>query len=180
MKSVFLCLWLGLASIGFSQTQKATFATTVYDFSVKDIDGERFDFSSLKGKKVMIVNTASECGLTPQYKELEELYQAYKDKKFVIIAFPSNDFRHQEPGSNAQIKSFCSTRFQISFPLMEKITVTGKDMAPLYQFLTSSTKSTVKWNFQKYLIGRDGKVEQVIDPKVSPKDSKIIQWIEKQ
>jgi len=158
--------------------------TVAPDFSAVKNDLAEVKLSDFKGKKVMIVNTASKCGLTPQYKELEALYERYKDKDFIIIGFPANNFLGQEPGSNEQIASFCSINYGVSFPMMSKISVKGKNMHPLYQFLTQKAKngvedSKVKWNFQKYLIGRDGKLEKVIDPKTLPSSDEVIQWIEK-
>ena len=166
------------------QAQNNADNQTIYQFTVEDINGKPFALADLKGKKVMIVNTASKCGLTPQYKELEALYQQYKDKDFIIIGFPANNFLGQEPGSNEQIASFCSINYGVSFPMMSKISVKGKNMHPLYQFLTQKSKngvedSKVKWNFQKYLIGRDGKLEKVIDPKTLPSSDEVTQWIEK-
>jgi vitamin B12 transport periplasmic protein btuE len=166
------------------QAQNNADNQTIYQFTVEDINGNPFALADLKGKKVMIVNTASKCGLTPQYKELEALYERYKDKDFVIIGFPANNFLGQEPGSNEQIASFCSINYGVTFPMMSKISVKGKNMHPLYQFLTQKSKngvedSKVKWNFQKYLIGRDGKLEKVIDPKTLPSSDEVTQWIEK-
>lgn len=166
------------------QAQNNADNQTIYQFTVEDINGNPFALADLKGKKVMIVNTASKCGLTPQYKELEALYQQYKDKDFIIIGFPANNFLGQEPGSNEQIASFCSINYGVTFPMMSKISVKGKNMHPLYQFLTQKSKngvedSKVKWNFQKYLIGRDGKLEKVIDPKILPSSDEVKQWIEK-
>ena len=166
------------------QAQNNADNQTIYQFTVEDINGNPFALADLKGKKVMIVNTASKCGLTPQYKELEALYERYKDKDFVIIGFPANNFLGQEPGSNEQIASFCSINYGVSFPMMSKISVKGKNMHPLYQFLTQKSKngvedSKVQWNFQKYLIGRDGKLEKVIAPKTLPSSDEVTQWIEK-
>lgn len=166
------------------QAQNNADNQTIYQFTVEDINGNPFALADLKGKKVMIVNTASKCGLTPQYKELEALYQQYKDRDFIIIGFPANNFLGQEPGSNEQIASFCSINYGVTFPMMSKISVKGKNMHPLYQFLTQKSKngvedSKVKWNFQKYLIGRDGKLEKVIDPKTLPSNDEVKQWIEK-
>lgn len=161
---------------------KPTMDTSIYQFQVEDLYGESFDFSTLKGKKIMIVNTASKCGLTPQYEDLEKLYQTYKDQNFIIIGFPANDFMKQEPGSNEEIATFCQKNYGVSFPMMAKISVKGKDIHPIYQFLTSKDKngqidSKVKWNFQKYLIGEEGILEKVIDPTMSPTDDEIINWI---
>jgi glutathione peroxidase len=159
-------------------------STSIYQFKVKDINGSTFDFASLKGKKIMIVNTASKCGLTPQYEQLEALYTKYKTKDFVIIGFPANDFMSQEPGSDQEIQQFCKLNYGVSFPMMSKISVKGKDMAPIYQFLTQKAKngkedSKVEWNFQKYLIDESGQLAKVISPRVSPNDPSIISWIEK-
>ena len=166
------------------QAQNNADNQTIYQFTVEDINGKPFALADLKGKKVMIVNTASKCGLTPQYKELEALYQQYKDRDFIIIGFPANNFLGQEPGSNKQIALFCNINYGVTFPMMSKISVKGKNMHPLYQFLTQKSKngvedSKVKWNFQKYLIGRDGKLEKVIDPKTLPSSDEVKQWIEK-
>ncbi len=155
-----------------------------YDFVVKDIDGKDFALSSLKGKKVMVVNTASKCGLTPQYARLEKLYQTYGGDNFVIIGFPANNFLKQEPGSDAQIKAFCTEEYGVSFPMMSKISVKGDDMHPLYQWLTEKSKngvedSSVSWNFQKYLISKEGKLVKVISPRTDPMDEEIIEWIRK-
>lgn len=155
---------------------------TIYDFKVTDIDGKEFDLASLKGKKIMIVNTASKCGLTPQYEELEKLYNTYKDSNFVIVGFPSNDFMSQEPGSNDEIKEFCKKNYGVSFPMMSKIDVKGKTMHPLYVFLTEKSKNgvsdnSVKWNFQKYLINEEGKLVKVISPSTKPLSEEIVSWI---
>ena len=157
---------------------------TIYQFQVKDIQGNDFDFASLKGKKIMVVNTASKCGLTPQYEKLEALYEKYKDKNFVIVGFPANDFMSQEPGSNEEIESFCKMNYGVSFPMMSKISVKGKDMHPVYHFLTEKDKngledSKVEWNFQKYLIDENGHLEKVISPRIQPDDESITSWIEK-
>lgn len=157
-------------------------AQTLHNFKVKALDDSEFDLASLKGKKVMVVNTASKCGLTPQYKQLQELYTTYKDKDFVIIGFPANNFLWQEPGTNKEIGEFCTKNYGVTFPMMAKISVKGSDMHPLYKFLTQKEKngfkdSKVKWNFQKYLINENGHVEKVISPKTSPTDQSIIDWI---
>jgi glutathione peroxidase len=157
---------------------------SIHQFKVKDIDGNYFDFDKLKGKKVMIVNTASKCGLTPQYEKLEALYQKYQDKNFVIIGFPANNFMGQEPGSNEEIAKFCQKNYGVTFPMMEKISVKGKDIHPVYQFLTSKDKNglednEVQWNFQKYLLNENGHLEKVISPRTQPDDKEIISWIEK-
>ena len=155
---------------------------TIYQFKVKDLYGKDFDFASLKGKKILVVNTASECGLTPQYKDLELIYNRYKDKNFVIVGFPANNFGSQEPGTNQQIATFCKQNYGVTFLMMSKISVKGADMHPVYQFLTQKSKnglkdSDVAWNFQKYLINEKGELEKVIAPTVLPTDSSIISWI---
>ncbi len=154
-----------------------------YDFTVKDIDGKDFALSQLKGKKVMVVNVASKCGLTPQYKDLQTLYERYKDQNFVIIGFPANNFLKQEPGTNSQIKSFCSRNYGVTFPIMEKISVRGKDIHPLYKWLTKKSEngvlnSKVKWNFQKFLIDENGQLIKSCFPTKKPLSKDIINWIE--
>ncbi|MFC6877909.1 glutathione peroxidase [Flavobacterium myungsuense] len=172
---------------GQSQTKTVTKTTVmekqnIYQFKVEDLSGKTFDFATLKGKKIMIVNTASKCGLTPQYKGLEKIYKEYKDKNFVIIGFPANNFGQQEPGTNEEIGAFCQQNYGVTFPMMSKISVKGNDMDKVYQFLTQKSKnglqdSEVEWNFQKYLINEKGELEKVISPQVSPTDDVIINWI---
>ncbi len=153
-------------------------AQSIYDFTVKDISGEDFKLAELKGKRVMVVNTASKCGLTGQYENLQALYQEYKDQDFVIIGFPANNFMKQEPGTNEEIQSFCKMNYGVDFPMMSKISVKGDDIHPLYQYLTSSTDSKVKWNFQKYLIDKDGTIDGVVPPATKPDEANIKAWIE--
>jgi glutathione peroxidase len=157
---------------------------SIYQFKVEDLSGNTFDFASLKGKKILIVNTASKCGYTPQYEQLEAIYNKYKNKNLVIIGFPANNFMWQEPGTNAEIATFCKSKYGVTFPMMAKISVKGKDMHPIYQFLTQKKlngvlDSKVEWNFQKYLINEKGQLEQVYMSGVKPNDEKIINWIEK-
>lgn len=152
-----------------------------YDFKVKTLEGEEFNFSSLKGKKVMIVNTASKCGNTPQYKELEAIYEKYQDQ-FVVVGFPANNFAGQEPGSNEDIRKFCSDNYGVTFPMMQKVSVKGDDMSPVYRWLTKKElngvkDSEVKWNFQKYLIDENGKLIDVLDPREKPDSEKVLAWI---
>ena len=154
----------------------------IYQFKVKTLSDEEFDFSSLKGKKIMIVNTASKCGNTPQYKDLQEIYDTYKDNDFVIVGFPANNFGKQEPGTNTEIAEFCKLNYGVTFPMMSKISVKGEDIHPLYQFLTQKSKngfedSEVSWNFQKYLIDEKGHLVKVIPPKTLPTDESLINWI---
>ena len=155
---------------------------SIHQFKVADIYGNIFDFSQLKGKKVMIVNTASKCGLTYQYEALQKLYSQYKDLNFVIVGFPSNDFLWQEPGSNDEIIDFCEQNYGVTFPMMSKITVKGTKKHPIYQFLTEKSKnnyrdSRVTWNFQKYLINKEGRVEKIISPRTRPDSEEIVSWI---
>ena len=155
---------------------------TIYQFRVKDLYGKEFDFATLKGKKILIVNTASECGLTPQYKDLEAIYEKYKDRNFVVVGFPANNFGSQEPGSNEEIAKFCKSNYGVTFPMMSKVSVKGKDMTEIYQFLTQKGKnglqdSEVEWNFQKYLINEEGQLVKVLSPRVLPTDDEIVGWI---
>lgn len=164
------------------ETQTPIKAQTIYQFKVKDLYGKEFDFASLKGKKILIVNTASECGLTPQYKDLEAIYEKYKNLNFVIVGFPANNFGAQEPGSNDQIAKFCEMNYGVTFPMMGKISVKGPDMDKVYQFLTQKSKnglqdSEVEWNFQKYLINEEGELVKVLSPRVLPTDAAIVGWI---
>jgi glutathione peroxidase len=155
---------------------------TLHDFTVETISGQQFPLSSLKGKKVMVVNTASKCGLTPQYEILEKLYKQYKSKNFVIIGFPANNFMNQEPGSNDEIMEFCSQNYGVTFPMMSKISVKGSDIHPLYQWLTSKDENgvvdaKVTWNFQKFLIDEEGRVVKSVSPRESPDSEEIVNWI---
>ena len=155
---------------------------SIHQFKVADIYGDIFDFSKLKGKKVMIVNTASKCGLTFQYEALQKLYSQYKDLNFVVIGFPSNDFLWQEPGSNDEIIDFCEENYGVTFPMMSKVTVKGSKKHPIYQFLTQKSKnnfkdSRVTWNFQKYLINKDGRIEKIISPRTRPDSEEVVSWI---
>ncbi len=158
-------------------------ASGFYSFKVKAIDGTEFDLASLKGKKVMVVNTASKCGLTPQYAELEELYKTYGvSGDFVIIGFPANNFMNQEPGTDEEIEAFCSENYGVTFPMMSKISVKGKDIHPLYKWLTTKElngvrDSDVTWNFQKYLIDENGNLADVITPREKPMSEKVLNWI---
>jgi glutathione peroxidase len=157
---------------------------TIYLYKVNDLSGNEFDFASLKGKKILIVNTASKCGLTPQYKDLEAIYEKYKSNNFVIVGFPANNFASQEPGTNKEISEFCQKNYGVTFPMMEKVSVKGADMCAVYQFLTQKSKnglqdSQVEWNFQKYLINENGELEKVVLPRVLPTDTEIVNWINK-
>jgi glutathione peroxidase len=161
--------------LGFSQN------SSFYNFKVKTLEGGEFDFSSLKGKKVMIVNTASKCGNTPQYKDLEALYKKFIGE-LVIIGFPSNDFGEQEPGTAAEIRQFCTQNYGVTFPMMAKVDVKGENMCPVYKWLTSKSENGVKdsevtWNFQKYLIDENGKLVEVLNPKEKPDSEKTLTWL---
>jgi glutathione peroxidase len=170
------------SSNSVTNTQAVSGNTSIHQFKVTDIEGKEFDMASLKGKRVMVVNTASKCGLTPQYEQLEAVYKQFKDSNFTIVGFPANNFMSQEPGSNEEIAEFCQKNYGVSFPMMSKISVKGSDMHPVYQFLTQKSKngvedSEVKWNFQKYLLDENGKLVRVIPPGTKPDDASIIQWI---
>lgn len=148
--------------------------TSIYDFTVKDINGNDFDMSSLKNKVVLIVNTASKCGFTPQFEGLEKLYKEYKDKDFVIIGFPCNQFGGQDPNDNSEIASFCELNYGVTFPMMAKIKVNGDEEHPLYTYLKSQKSGVIspriKWNFTKFLISRDGEVVERFAPKIKPEE----------
>ncbi|RJO64134.1 MAG: glutathione peroxidase [Myxococcales bacterium] len=176
---------VGLFSGRVSQVQaeetKGIQATgSIYDFSMKRLDGAMESLSAYKGKVVLIVNTASKCGLTPQYEGLEKLYETYGPKGFVVLGFPANNFLWQEPGSDPEIAAFCSSKYNVTFPMFSKISVKGADKHPLYVYLTerSPFPGEIKWNFQKYLIGRNGYLIAQFDPKVTPEDPKIVAAIE--
>jgi glutathione peroxidase len=154
------------------------------NFVVKDIDGKDYDLQQLKGKVVMIVNVASKCGLTPQYEGLEKLYSTYKDKGLVIVGFPANNFNGQEPGTNEEIKTFCTSKYNVTFPMMSKISVKGDDKHPLYKFLTEEStagdfKGDIGWNFTKFLVDRNGNLFARFGSKTKPADEQIKDAIEK-
>lgn len=165
-----------------SKSEKTMEKQSIYQFKVTDLSGKEFDFASLKGKKILVVNTASKCGLTPQYENLQTIYDQYKDKNLVIVGFPANNFASQEPGTSEEIATFCEKNYGVTFPMMDKISVKGDDMAPIYHFLTEKSKngledSEVQWNFQKYLIDENGHLAKVIAPKTLPTDPEIVDWI---
>ena len=175
--NLLLAFLLILGTSGFAQKN-------FHSFKTKTIDGTEFDLASLKGKKVLVVNTASKCGLTPQYKDLEALYQKYKDDNFIIIGFPANNFMGQEPGTNEEIAEFCEINYAVTFPMMSKISVKGKDQDPIYTWLTSKSQNgkvdaEVSWNFQKFMIDENGNMVDFASPKEKPFTDKIVQWIEK-
>lgn len=159
-----------------------TLNTDFYNFSIEGIDGKNIDFESFKGKKVLIVNVASACGYTPQYAEMQELYEKYSDR-LVVIGFPCNDFLSQEKGSNEEIAAFCSSNFGVTFPMTTKIKVKGKEQHPIYAWLTQKSlngvqDSKVKWNFHKYLINADGSLYKDLPSSVTPLDQEILDWVE--
>lgn len=179
MKSFILMLIIMMCAVSLEAQNKS-----FYDFTVETIDGKEYPLSQLKGKKVLVVNVASKCGLTPQYAQLEELYEKYKNKDFVIIGFPANNFLSQEPGTNKEIAQFCSLNYGVTFPMMAKISVKGKNMAPLYQWLTKKELNgkqdvSVQWNFQKFMIDEDGQWVGTVSPRESPFSEEIVTWLEK-
>lgn len=155
---------------------------SIYDFHLEGINGETINMDQYRGYKILIVNTASKCGFTPQYAQLEEIYAEYQHTNFVILGFPSNDFLKQEPGSNEDIATFCQENYGVTFPMMAKVSVKGERQSDLYKFLTNAEKngvmdSEVTWNFQKYLIDREGKIYKVLSPKIEPRDPDILDWL---
>jgi glutathione peroxidase len=178
MKILILTIMAAVLSFSASAQNK-----NFYDFTVQTIDGKDFNLSELRGKKVLVVNVASKCGFTPQYKQLEALYEKYGKDNFVIIGFPANNFLHQEPGTNKEIQEFCTLNYGVTFPMMSKISVKGKDIAPLYKWLTQKSENgkrdaSVKWNFQKFMIDENGNWAGVVGPQTSPMSEEIITWIE--
>lgn len=155
--------------------------TPIYQFSVPGLDGKTIDFSAFKGKKILIVNTASKCGLTPQYEELEALYKAYGNK-LVIVGFPANNFMGQEPGTNEEISTFCKKNYGVTFPMAEKISVKGNDTHPLYKYLKEQAKSKkledpVSWNFGKFLLNESGELIATFSPRTTPMSDEITKWL---
>jgi len=183
-KLLFLALLILLTVVIYAFcSKKGKPTSSIHQFKTKTLEGADFDFASLKGKKILIVNTASKCGFTPQYKELEELYETYKDKNFVIVGFPCNQFGDQEPGSNSDIKSFCTRNYGVTFLMMEKVDVKGDSICDIYKWLTEKKlngvmNSSVKWNFQKYMIDENGFLVDFALSFKSPLCSKITKWIE--
>jgi glutathione peroxidase len=159
-------------------------AASLYDFSLNSIDGQPAPLAAYKGKVLLVVNVASKCGFTPQYKALEALYEKYKDQGLVVVGFPANNFMAQEPGTNEEIKTFCSRTYNVSFPMYSKISVKGDDKAPIYQYLTDKTANPntggeIQWNFTKFLVSRDGTIIARFEPKVKPDSPEVISAIEK-
>lgn len=154
-------------------------ANSVHEFTLNDIDGKPFAFSQLKGKAVLLVNVASRCGYTKQYAGLEALYQKYKDRGLVIVGVPANDFGSQEPGSDAEIKQFCTRTYNVTFPMLSKVSVKGDGITPLYAYLTTAQGGDVKWNFTKFLVGKDGKVAVRFESKVTPEAPELAEAIDR-
>ncbi len=157
---------------------------SIYDFSLKDIDHKEINLSQYRGKVVLVVNVASRCGYTPQYEGLQKVYMKYKDRGFVILGFPANNFMAQEPGTDEEIKTFCSAKYNVTFPIFSKISVKGDDIHPLYRFLTSKETNPefagdIKWNFSKFLVDKTGKIIARFEPKATPESDPVIQAIEK-
>lgn len=158
---------------------------SVLNFTVKDIDGNSVDLAKYRGKVLLIVNVASKCGYTPQYADLEKIYEQYKGRGLAILGFPANEFGHQEPGTDPEIRAFCTGKYNVTFDMFSKIVVKGEGQAPLYRFLTSSESSgrsagDIKWNFTKFLVSRDGKVVARFEPKVKPTDGQVVGAIERE
>jgi glutathione peroxidase len=157
---------------------------TIFDFTLNTIDGQPAPLATYKGKVVLLVNVASRCGFTPQYSALESIYEKYQDRGFVIIGIPANNFGDQEPGTNQEIKTFCTTKYNVTFPMMSKVSVKGGDKTPLYQFLTNKgdnpkTGGEIKWNFTKFLVGADGQIITRFEPDVTPDSPEVTAAIEK-
>ena len=179
MKVKLFLIVLFVTTIAIVNAQNST---SIYDYKLTDINGKTFDMKDLKGKKVLLVNTASKCGLSPQDNDMVKLYNNYKDKNFVIVAIPSNDFGNKEPGSNEEIKSYVKEH-NIKFPVMAKTSVTGDNEDPLYEWLTKKElngvmDTKVAWNYQKYMIDENGKLVGVVEAKESPASKKVIDWLE--
>lgn len=165
-----------------SSSESPSPAASIYEFKVKDIDGKEVALEKYKGKVILVVNTASKCGLTPQYEGLQAIYSKYKEKGLVILGFPANNFGGQEPGSNEEIKEFCSLNYKVSFPMFAKISVKGGDIHPLYKWLleNSEKKDDIEWNFAKFVVGKDGKVKSRHSSRVKPTDDEVVKAIEAQ
>jgi glutathione peroxidase len=172
---------LSILLLSLSQVLCTYAADSIYGISLKDIDGKSTSLKAYEGKVLLIVNVASKCGYTPQYAGLEALQEKYKDKGFTVLGFPCNQFGGQEPGTNEEIKQFCSSKYQVTFPLFDKIEVNGPNRHPLYVLLVgegSPFPGDIKWNFNKFLIGRDGKILKRFDSKVTPDSTELVQGVE--
>jgi glutathione peroxidase len=173
-------LFLGLVIL---MTVTSFAASSIYDFTLPNIDGQPMPLSEFKGKVALMVNVASQCGYTPQYSALESIYEKYKDQGFVILGFPANNFGAQEPGTNQEIKTFCSRKYSVTFPMYSKVSVKGSDQTPLYKYLTTQADPThtgdIKWNFTKFLVDRQGNVVQRFEPAVTPDSADVTAAVEK-
>ena len=191
LTSVVAALLVCAAILAISLSSRASNApaggstmSSIYDFTLKDIDHKEVNLGQYRGKVVLVVNVASRCGFTPQYEGLQKVYMKYKDRGFVILGFPANNFMSQEPGSDEEIKTFCSAKYNVTFPIFSKISVKGDDIHPLYKFLTSKETNPdfggdIKWNFSKFLFDKSGKVVARFEPAVKPESDPVIQAIEK-
>lgn len=185
LSTLALCsgLMIGLRDAGAEQEGLLMAGKTMnlYDFTMDDIDGNPVNLHQYRGKVLLVVNTASLCGNTPQYTDLETIYEQYHDKGFEVLAFPANNFGRQEPGTNAEIKGFCLTKYSVSFPLFSKISVKGSDKHPLYRYLTEQSPfpGEVEWNFQKYLVDRSGNVVGRFHHRTKPLSPEIVQEVER-
>jgi glutathione peroxidase len=181
MKSLTHTLTAALFAGALATTASA--ADTVYDYKVKDIDGKEVDLSAYKGKALLIVNVASRCGATPQYENLQALHKQFADKGLVVMGFPANNYGGQEPGTEAEIKEFCSTKYDVDFPMFSKVSVKGDDQAPLFKYLTTAAnpdkEGDIKWNFEKFLVSKDGKLLHRFATGTKPDDATVIAAIEK-
>lgn len=167
------------------ESSRADQPASALDFQVESIDGQTVDLEEYQGKVVLVVNTASQCGLTPQYAGLQQMYEKYRDRGFVVLGFPCNQFAGQEPGSDAEIKRFCTTKYDVTFPMFSKIEVNGDGAAPLYQYLTAQKvepagKGSISWNFEKFLVDRDGTLVHRFSPRTKPSDAELVRAIEEQ
>jgi glutathione peroxidase len=178
-----LCITLGLAATALAAPPPAADAKSVYDFTLKSIDGQPTPLSEYHGKVLLLVNVASRCGFTPQYTALESIYEKYKSRGLVIVGIPANNFMGQEPGTNEEIKTFCTKKYNVSFPMMSKLSVKGDDQTPLYQFLTSKSADPkfggdIKWNFTKFLFDRHGNPVARFEPATTPDSPEVTAAIE--
>lgn len=185
---LLLCIFVGgiVLALGFDffSPKLDSPPQSIHEFTMKDIDGNEVKLETFKGKVILIVNTASKCGLTPQYEGLQALYDKYKERGFVVLGFPANNFRGQEPGTDKEIKEFCTINYKVTFPMFSKISVLGEDKHPFYKFLTEKETNPefageITWNFEKFLADRNGKIIARFSPRIKPDDEKIIQAIEK-
>lgn len=171
-------LWAFTVIKGKREPNPVAATGSVYDYKMKNIDGQEVDLSLYKGKVLLIVNVASKCGLTPQYESLEAFYKKYHGKGVEVLGFPANNFMGQEPGTEAEIKQFCSTKYGVTFPMFGKISVKGDDMHPLYKYLTGATGENVSWNFQKFLVNKEGKVVRSFSPRTKVDTEEVTKAVE--